>query len=242
VDVELHREQGQVAMRVSDNGVGILPAFLPHVFERFRQADASTTRPQGGLGLGLAIVRHLAEVHGGSVRAESGGPGLGATFTLRLPLLQATPAAHEEPETAAWADPAGFEGPSLEGVSVLLVGADASARAATGHLLRGRGAEVLDATSAEQALEMVKRLRPDVLLSYVGWPAEESNRLIRAVRDLPPARGGLTPAAAFGGEASAEERLRSLLAGYQTHLAQPVALDDLAMVVASLAGRTRGVI
>jgi PAS domain S-box-containing protein len=240
VDVEVHREGAQVVMRVSDNGVGILPDFLPYVFERFRQADASTTRPQGGLGLGLAIVRHLSEVHGGSVRAESGGPGLGATFTLRLPLLDPVPAAAEPPEKSEWPDAAAFVGSSLEGVSVVLVSADPAARAATGRLLRDRGAEVLDAASAEEALDMVRRLRPDVLLSHVGESAEESNRLIRAVRELPPERGGLTPAAAFGGEANAGERMKSLLAGYQTHLAQPVAHDELAMVAASLVGRTRG--
>jgi len=211
------------------------------VFERFRQGDASSTRPQGGLGLGLAIVRHFAEVHGGRVTAESAGPGLGAVFTLRLPLVDlAQPAAELQRIPAAAApEPAAFAGPSLEGVSVLLVDDDETSREATRGLLRERGANVLLASSAEEALEMVMRLRPDVLLARVNGRGEESHQLIRAVREIPPERGGLTPAAVLSEERAAEDRMKSLMAGYQIHLAQPVEALELATVVASLAGRTR---
>jgi PAS domain S-box-containing protein len=233
VDVSLRREEAQAVLRISDNGIGIVPEFLPFVFERFRQGDASTTRPQGGLGLGLAIVRHLAEVHGGSVSAESAGPGQGACFTLRLP---------KSPRPIAPAELAPFGGPSLEGVSVLVVGPDDSARAETSRVLRDRGAEVIHGATPDEALEMVKRLRPDVLLARVEGSIEESHRLIRAVREIPPERGGLTPAAVQGGEASVEERMKSLLAGYQIQLAAAVAPAELAAVVAGLAGRTRDLI
>jgi PAS domain S-box-containing protein len=240
VEVELRREGTHAVLTVADNGIGIAPEFLPFVFDRFRQADSSSTRPQGGLGLGLAIVRHLAEVHGGTVMAESAGVGLGARFTLRLPLVDLTqPAAELQRRPAAATEAADFPGPSLEGVSVLVVDADAPAREATSGVLRERGADVLLAGSADEALEMVRRLRPDVLLARFNGRGEESQRLIRAIRDFPPERGGLTPAAVLSGQAAPEDQIRSLLAGYQIHLAEPVEPPELATVIASLAGRTR---
>jgi len=243
VEIELRREGRDAVMRVSDNGVGIVAAFLPFVFDRFRQADASTTRPQGGLGLGLAIVHHLVEAHGGTVTAESAGPGLGATFTVRLPLVDLTqPSTEPGGRPAAATEAADFPGPSLEGVSVLVADGDAAAREATAAVLRERGADVLLAASADEALEMVERLRPDVLLARLHGPGDESQRLIRAVRDIPPERGGLTPAAVLGGRAAPEDQMQSLLAGYQIHLAEPVDPPELATVIASLAGRTRDLI
>jgi PAS domain S-box-containing protein len=241
VQVALRRDGAQAVIWVSDNGIGIAPEFLPFVFERFRQADASSTRPQGGLGLGLAIVRHLAEIHGGLVTAESAGPGRGAVFTLRLPLvdLGQTAAELRRIPAAAVPEPAGFAGPSLEGVSVLLVDDEEASREATRGLLSERGADVSLASSAEEALELIGRLRPDVLLTRLNGRGEESHRLIRAVREIPPERGGLTPAAVLSQERAAEDRMKSLLAGYQIHLAQPVEPLELTMVVASLAGRTR---
>jgi PAS domain S-box-containing protein len=241
VDVELRRDGAHAVLKVSDNGIGIVPAFLPYVFERFRQADASTTRPQGGLGLGLAIVRHLVEAHGGTVTAESAGAGLGATFTLRLPLLDLTGEAAAPPRLSATAaEAADFAGPWLEGVRVLVAEGDAAACEASSAVLRERGAETLAAASADEALGMVRRQRPHVLLARLGGRAEETERLIRAIRDMPPEKGGLTPAAVLSGREAAEDRMRSLLAGYQIHLAEPVEPGKLAAVIASLAGRRRG--
>ena len=238
VDVALGREGTDAVLRIADGGVGIARDFLPFVFEPFRQADPSSTRPHGGLGLGLAIVRHLAEAHGGTVSAESAGLGLGATFTLRLPLAPASAPA-PPPLGPAVVLPPAFVGPSLEGVSVLLVDPEPEGRERTGALLRERGADVLQASGLEEALEVVKRRRPHVLLARVGHGGEEAYRLIRAVREMPPEGGGLTPAAVLSDDAAAHERLRSLLAGYQVHLAQPVAGHELAAVTANLAGRTR---
>jgi signal transduction histidine kinase len=237
VDVALWREGTEAVLRVTDDGVGIARDFLPFVFEPFRQSDPSSTRSHGGLGLGLAIVRHLAQAHGGTVGAESAGLGLGAAFTLRLPLDGVSAATARPAEPAAALPPS--RGPSLQGVSVLVVDAEPAGRERTAALLRERGAGVLQASGLEEALELVKRLRPHVLLARVGRGEEEGYRLIRAVREIPPERGGLTPAAVLSDEAAADERLRSLLAGYQVHLAQPVAAHELATVTANLAGRTR---
>jgi PAS domain S-box-containing protein len=242
VTLELRREGDHAVMRISDNGIGIPPEFLPFVFERFRQADPSTTRPQGGLGLGLAIVHHLAQAHGGTVFAASPGSGQGSTFTLRLPLVADPPPAGDRARPTATAFTVTFAGPSLDGVSVLLVGGDESARTATTALLRERGAEVLQAASADEALALVRRLRPDVLVARDQPSADDSQVLIRAVREMPPERGGLTPAAVLGGEGTFEQRMKSLLAGYQVHLAATVAPAELAMAVATLAGRTRELI
>ena len=237
VDVALWREGTEAVLRVTDDGVGIARDFLPFVFEPFRLSDPSSTRAHGGLGLGLAIVRHLAQAHGGTVAAESAGLGLGAAFTLRLPLDGVSAAAARPAEPAAALPPS--RGPSLQGVSVLVVDAEPAGRERTAALLRERGADVLQASGLEEALELVKRLRPHVLLARVGRGEEEGYRLIRAVREIPPERGGLTPAAVLSDEAAADERLRSLLAGYQVHLAQPVAAHELATVTANLAGLTR---
>jgi CheY-like chemotaxis protein len=145
----------------------------------------------------------------------------------------------EAPPAHGLPPPASFAGPSLEGVTVLLVDADEAAAAATGGLLRERGAEVTQASSAGQALEIVRRVRPDVLLARGNAESEICHRLIRAVREIPPGRGGLTPAAVFGAGGALQERMKSLMAGYQAHLPAPVTGAELATVVASLAGRTR---
>jgi CheY-like chemotaxis protein len=236
VKVALRRSGADALLSVSDNGVGIAPEFLPFVFDRFRQADASATRPQGGLGLGLAIARHLAEMHAGAIRVESPGRGRGAVFTLRVPLAEGHALA--EPPLPAISAPAA-QGPSLEGVSVLLVCGDVGAAEPTAGALRERGADVVLAARAEQAVDIVRRMRPHVLLAFAGTSGDEEHRLIRAVRDIPPERGGLTPAALVNGRPSVEDRVNSLLAGYQAHLPGPVEAGELATVVASLAGRTR---
>jgi PAS domain S-box-containing protein len=238
VEVTLRRSGDYVVLSVADNGAGIPPEFLPFVFDRFRQADASSTRVQGGLGLGLAIARHLAEVHGGTLTAASPGPGGGAVFTLRLPIVEAAPRVPAPAPPAPTVRDTGSTGPSLDGVSVLVV---CSPRAEGGEqatvVLRERGAEVIVASEPEQAVDLVRRLRPDVLLSCPNGEGDQG--LIRAVREIAPERGGLTPAALLAGAGTTEERMRSLLAGYQAHIPASVEPPELASVVASLAGRTR---
>jgi PAS domain S-box-containing protein len=239
VRVALQRSAASAVLRVSDNGAGIAAEFLPFVFDRFRQADASSTRLQGGLGLGLAIARHLAEVHGGTLIADSAGTGEGALFTLTLPLAPAAEAAAPAPRDLP---EAAFTGPSLEGVSVLVVCPDRGGEERTSGALRERGAEVIVASHAAQAVDLVKRLRPDVLLACPNGRGDEEHGVIRAVRDIPPERGGLIPAALLAGSATAEERIDALLAGYQAQIPETAGPPELAAVVASLAGRTRELI
>jgi CheY-like chemotaxis protein len=225
---------------VADSGEGIKPDFLPHVFERFRQADASTTRRHGGLGLGLSIVKHLVELHGGKVRAASAGTGKGATFFIELPVT----AAHSRELSSmhglggiASRAVAAIDYPSLEGISVLVVDDDADARALVKRVLENCGARVILAASAREALDLVPRERPDMILSDIGMPGEDGYEFIRKVRALHPDKGGRTPAAALTAFARAEDRMRALRAGYQTHAAKPVEPAELTAVVASLATR-----
>ena len=235
VNVALIRSGPEAVLTVSDNGAGIAPEFLPYVFDRFRQADASSTRPQGGLGLGLAIARHLAEAHGGRISVESAGSGHGAQFALRLPIVE--PSASAAVGTAVAAVPLG--GPSLDGVTILVVCAHMGRGEDATQLLRDRGAEVVHVADTGAALDSVRRLRPHVLLACHEGNDSDDHSLIRAVREMSPERGGLTPAALLGGAATTEERMLSLLAGYQAHVPDQADPAELASVVASLAGRTR---
>ena len=232
VTVSLETKDGEAEIAVTDTGQGIGPEFLPFVFDRFRQADASSTRRHGGLGLGLSIVRHLAELHGGSVRAESPGPGQGSTFTVSLPLATRSglPEARRSP-----AEGEGGERVSLAGVRVLVVDDEADARELLEQILTGARAEVVLAASAPEALEALARFRPDVLVSDIGLPGEDGYDLIRKARE----RGFAGPAAALTAFARAEDRRRALLAGFQIHLAKPVHPGELTAVVASLADRAR---
>jgi CheY-like chemotaxis protein len=245
VQVSLSRVNSHVEVCVADNGQGIAPEFLPHVFERFRQADASTTRKHGGLGLGLSIVKSLVELHGGSVRAGSPGEGAGATFCIDLPVMvvgvpgpEATGAARHEGDggPAAWAGGA-MDHPSLAGITVLAVDDEPDARVLLRRVLEECGARVLLAASSEEGLELVRRERPDMIISDIGMPGEDGYEFIRRVRRLPPDEGGRTPAAALTAFARAEDRTRALRAGYQTHVAKPVEPTELTAVVASLAAR-----
>jgi PAS domain S-box-containing protein len=240
-EVRLERVNSHVEIIVADNGAGISPAFLPHVFDRFRQLDGSTTRQHGGLGLGLAIVRHLVELHGGTVRAKSPGEGRGSTFVVMLPVSVAhmTPAEGERVHPRAESgqkDPCQTD-PELDlrGIRVLVVDDDADARETLRELLEHCNAEVLIAGSAEEALEILPRWRPDVLLSDIGMPEEDGYGLIRRVRELPADRGGHTPAAALTAFARGEDRRRALRSGFQMHVPKPVEVQELAAVVASLA-------
>jgi CheY-like chemotaxis protein/anti-sigma regulatory factor (Ser/Thr protein kinase) len=237
VTVAARRVGPQIAVSVSDSGKGIRPDFLPYVFDRFRQADASTTRQHGGLGLGLSIVKHLVELHGGTVAATSEGEGRGATFTVTLPIAAALersgseatrtrsgrPAATHEPDGA----------PSLSGVRVLVVDDDPDARGLLNRVLSERGADVTTAGSASEAMELVEENRYHVIVSDIGMPGEDGYDFMRRARRSRHA--ATTPAVALTAFARAEDRQRALDAGYQAHVAKPVEPAELVAVVAGLA-------
>jgi PAS domain S-box-containing protein len=236
VSVRVWAEDGQAVLRVEDSGVGIVPEFLPHVFDRFRQADSSTTRAHGGLGLGLALVSHFVEMHGGTVEAHSGGTGAGAVFTIRLRLMTAEAAA------AATGAPAGPDTRvpiKLAGVHVLVVEDEEDTRELLSTALGHSGAQVEAAGSAEEALDALRRHRPDVLVCDIGMPGQDGYELLTRVRALAAEDGGLVPAVALTAYARAEDRRRALAAGYQVHLPKPVDPDELIAVVARMAGRHR---
>jgi PAS domain S-box-containing protein len=243
VQVRLERINSHVEIVVSDTGRGINADVLPHVFERFLQADSSTTREHSGLGLGLAIVRHLAELHGGTVRAESAGEGQGATFTVDLPLMIVRPPQPAVAREEERAHPTADTGerlvcpPELEGLHVLFVDDEEDARALLTTILESCGARVTAVGSAREALDELGREKFDVLLSDIGMPGEDGYWLIKRVRKLPPERGGRTPAAALTAYARAKDRLRVLRSGYQMHVPKPVEPAELVAVVANLAGR-----
>ena len=240
VQVRLQRINSHVEIVVSDTGMGIEPALLPHVFERFRQGDGSTTREHGGLGLGLAIVRHLVELHGGVVRAFSDGEGKGSEFRVELPISVASRSAQIDDEDRA--HPSVGENlsgamPSLAGLRILLVDDEPDAREILSAILREADAEVVTAVGAQTGLELVIRWKPDVLISDIGMPGEDGYELIRKVRALSPDEGGQVPAIALTAFARRQDRLKVLSAGYQTHVPKPVEPIELATVVASLTKR-----
>jgi signal transduction histidine kinase/CheY-like chemotaxis protein len=230
VDVTARRHGDGIEISVGDDGAGIPAEFLPHVFERFRQRDSSTTRAHGGLGLGLAIVRHLVELHGGSVAAESDGEGKGATFRVRLPR-------REGPAPAGEARPDGAAAASLAGVRVLVVEDEQDARELVRVLLEAEGAEVRLAPSAEGGLLEAARFRPDVVLADIGLPGEDGYSFLRRLRALPEG-GGVAAAAltAYAGEADVERARR---VGFGLHLAKPLAAEHLVAAVAELARGSR---
>lgn len=228
-----------VEVAVRDSGAGIAPDFLPHVFERFTQADSSTTRQHGGLGLGLAIVRHLVELHGGSVHAESEGIGRGATFRVRLPARPAEGSLAGGKAEAVFDDRPPAPGDvDLAGVRVLLVDDEPDGREAAGAMLACSGAIVTMAASAEEGLALVRESRPHVIVADIGMPGMDGYEFLRRVRALGAEEGGTIPAAALTGYGRREDRVRALSAGFQQHVAKPVTPDELLAVVASLAGRS----
>jgi CheY-like chemotaxis protein/nitrogen-specific signal transduction histidine kinase len=237
VDVALVRSGTHIELLVTDTGQGIAPEFLPHVFERFLQAEGSTTRRHGGLGLGLALVRHLVEAHGGTVRAESEGKGRGARFVVQLP-VQAVYQNDADPErarptpTEAIVAPAAR--PSLAEVTALVVDNEEDARDLIAMVLRANGAEVITAANAGQALEQLAERTPSVLISDIGMPDVDGYELIRRVRNLTGASGASVPAIALTAYSREQDRRLALEAGFQTHVSKPVDPDELVRVVAGL--------
>ena len=242
VSVRLEREGARVSLNVSDTGEGIEPEFLPFVFDRFRQFESAPARSHGGLGLGLAIVRHLVELHGGTVSAASPGRGQGATFIVTLPL-----AARRKESNGAGRVRSAVAGETPQGrapshdllcdLRVLLVDDEPDARNLLSLILTSYEAEVRACASAAEALQMLDEWRPDALVSDIGMPGEDGYELMRKVRAREPERGGLIPALALTAYARAEDAQRALEAGYQAHIPKPVEPGELATTVASLAGR-----
>jgi PAS domain S-box-containing protein len=232
VSISAAADAQRLRLEIRDTGKGIAPEFLPHVFERFRQADASTTRAHTGLGLGLAIVRHLVELHGGAVEAASAGEGKGATFRVWLPLRRTVPMPGPVPAVAPAADP---QPPvSLAGVRVLAVDDDRDTLALLVTVLRGAGAEAYAASTATAAVETFLAARPQVLVTDIGLPGQDGFALLAAIRALPADAGGTVPALALTAYARSEDRERALRSGFHAHVAKPVRPDALLAAIAAL--------
>jgi PAS domain S-box-containing protein len=238
VDVVLERVNSHIEITVHDSGIGISPEVLPIVFERFRQADSTTTRSYGGLGLGLSIVKSLVELHGGTVRAQSDGEGHGATFTVSLPLSPIrSDEKREHPKSLKQPEP-DLERVRLPGIKVLVVDDEPDARNVLKRMLSQCEAEVTTAESASAGLELIQTHKPDVIISDIGMPGMDGYEFMREVRSLPPADGGRIPAIALTAFARSEDRTRAMLAGYHMHVSKPIEPQELIATVGSLVGRT----
>ena len=242
VRVLLKRVHSNLEISVIDTGEGIAPNFLPHVFDRFRQGDASNARRHGGLGLGLSIVRQLVELHGGTVRAESKGLDQGSTFVVVLPFIavqdKAEPASESEHARASRATTKlSHTCDELQDVKVLIIDDEPDARALLRRLLEDCGANVTTAVSTDEVVRLVQEQKFDVLVSDIGMPGEDGYSLIRRVRQLGQTRNGNIPAIALTAYARAEDRVKAVAAGFQMHIAKPVESVELITMVASAAGR-----
>ena len=242
IQVRLQRVNSHVEISVSDTGVGIRDDFLPHLFERFRQADSTTTRAHGGLGLGLAIARQIVELHGGTIHAFSDGEGKGATFRIELHVMIVHPAAsaaeariHQRTEVFV----SRMDDRTLLNVRVLAVDDDADALTLVREILESAGAYVFTASSAPAALAVLEEQSPDVLISDIGMPGMDGFELIQRVRTLPSEKKGI-PAAALTAYARSEDRARALRTGFEMHLAKPIDPSELIAAVTSLARRRSG--
>jgi len=232
INVRVEQDGTDARVTVKDTGQGIDSEFLPRVFDRFRQADSSTTRSFGGLGLGLAIVRHLVELHGGTVSAQSDGVNKGATFSTTFPLL-----ADRSEAVALAQNGETYEFRSLDGLRVLIVDDEPEAREIISTVIMRTGAEVTACTTATEALAKLAEWKPDVILSDIAMPDEDGYSFIGKVRSLPRDKGGETPAAALTAYARDVDRRQALAAGYQMHIAKPIGASQLVHMVARLAGR-----
>ena len=232
VEVRLQRVNADAELIVKDSGIGMEKEFLPHVFDRFRQADSATTKTNGGLGLGLSIVRQLTEAHGGVARVESEGPGRGATFIIRIPL-----AGTQNAPASLAPEPREQPGSRLQGLKILLVDNEPDTRDFFRTVLEGSGSQVTTLSSASDALGVFETEPPDLLISDIGMPGEDGYWLIQQVRALPVDRGGQVPAVALTAYAGKENRKRVLDAGFQVHLPKPVEPTELIQAVASAVGR-----
>lgn len=247
VTISLAVSDAQAEIQVSDNGKGIEAEFLPFVFDRFRQADSTSTRQHGGLGLGLAIVRHLVEIHGGMVWANSPGKQQGATFSIRLPLLRShdpEPVSidHEAQDSAAAEEipvrgsnhKSNHQRISLQGHRILIVDDDSDAREMLTILLTQQGAEIRASHSSKEALKVLTQWQPHVMVSDIGMPGEDGYSLIEQLRALEVADGGSIPAIALTGYASPTDKEKLLSVGYQLHISKPVDIDELIKAIAGL--------
>jgi signal transduction histidine kinase/ActR/RegA family two-component response regulator len=240
VEVRVKRVESDFEWIVEDDGAGIVPEFLPHIFESFRQADGSTSRPYGGLGVGLAIAKHIVELHGGTIEAESRGVGQGSTFRIRLPTspLTATPlAASHVPATQQEQDGAPDPPAGLQGVRVLVVDDDADARELLAYMFEASGMEVRAAGSAAAALEALAGFTPHVIVSDIGMPFEDGYSLIRSIRTLPDEDKKGIPAIALTAFAGNEDRTKALVEGFNRHIAKPVEPSALLRAIFELAGK-----
>jgi len=238
VIVKLHRVNSHVEICVEDSGKGIDPAFLPHVFERFRQEENSATRRHTGLGLGLAITRHLVELHGGEIRAESGGSGRGSTFTVKLPLAAVQAKGMERKATLVSSASAGHRQlASLDGLRILVVDDEAEVRDLVATILRQSGAAVTTVRSVSEAIEAFSTVTPNIVVSDIEMPGEDGYSLIRKLRTGSLPAGRTVPAIALSAYAGPGDRMRALDAGFQLHVSKPVEPAELVAVLANLAQR-----
>jgi CheY-like chemotaxis protein len=239
VQVHLQKAHSHIEIIVSDTGEGIAPEILPHVFERFRQGDSGSSRRHAGLGIGLALVRHLVELHGGTVTAESPGLGMGASLTVKLPiaLIQpARPSEVREPPVGRAADD--MTPVSLRGLRILVVDDDPDGLEMARLIFVNAGAEVRTSTSVPDGLAILEAWWPDFLVADIEMPGEDGFRLLRRARTLEARRGRNLPAVALTAYGRAEDRMRVLAAGFNLHLTKPVDPAELALAAANVAGRT----
>ena len=241
IDVRLETANGQATITVSDTGIGITPEFLPYVFERFRQEDNHmTTRKYGGLGLGLAIVRHLVEMHGGTVSATSEGAGLGSTFTVCLPLMLATSGADIKTDEVSEQEGKAEASRRLAGIKILLVDDDPDVCDLLTLIFIRAGADVKAAITSVEAIALLDQAKPDIIVSDIAMPGEDGYAFLRKVRIRTPEEGGQIPAIAITARSGANDHVRSLRAGFQSYVPKPIDQEEILTVVETLAARRPG--